>query len=110
MKKQPSRYSFLDLVATYCVANNTDTTLLAIGNFAEVTATLVETGQAHQRLLEASEDIHKYYEFCHFECHLKRLRNLQANNFVWPPGTGPHQEPHGADDNVYQFPPGTTKH
>lgn len=98
--KLPSQESLLDLTCTYCVANNVDPGSLAAMTFAEVSLALVRCAANNPELMAANAEIHKYYQFCHVDCHMKRLRQFQRDGFQWLDGTGPHQRvPEGVTIN-----------
>ena len=89
--KLPAQESMLDLVCAYCVVHNVGTEALASLSFAEVSLALVKCAVDNPQVLSASAEIHKYYQFCHVDCHMKRLRQFIADGYKWLPGGGPDQ-------------------
>lgn len=91
MKELPLRdVPLIDLIATFCHIHKCDQRALVGQEFTEVVAALATCGNQNQKIVQASKDIRKYYEVCHFGCHLNRLSAFVAGGYRWEEGQGPY--------------------
>jgi len=100
--------TLIDSVFGYCAFAGVEVSSLAPLTFMEVSKLLAETAQHHPEYILASYEVRKYYEICHGDCHISRIRALLANG-GWEEGQGPNAEVN-IPDNVVEFPTNNTKH
>ena len=79
----------IDAAAAALVGGKLDYVNMAMCEFHHIMEVLVMAVEEHPELVSASAEVRKYYDLCHFDCHVRRVKNFQLQDFVWRPGQGP---------------------
>lgn len=90
--KNPRDIAIVDLVYAYCAVNTVDPTLFQELSFGEALERFHEVVEQNPEFIVASKEVRKYYDICHWECHVERIIKLVNSGLRWPAGSGPNKE------------------